>query len=131
MRKPAKCRSCNLNYSLTGKAGKHYIVDAEIFCPLCKVAGKSILHGPDEYLCGDTLECNICHNYILYTDNGGFNIWKDEIYLPEDYCLIRSVENCETILLIKEETAFVVPAIIQFDSGEALLQKLKILVLFS
>jgi len=137
MRKPGKCRSCNLNYELTNKVGRHQIVNADIYCLICKSSGKSAYHGSHEDLSGDSLECNNCHNYILYTIGMG-TIWKDEIYLPNNSCLIRDLEESKSHFIFNDVAwdsgkfySIEIPGILQFSSIENLISKLEILSIFS
>jgi hypothetical protein len=130
MRKPSKCRSCNLNYELSGEAGKHSVVDIGMYCPLCKKVNKWIYHGQHDQLSGDALECKVCHNYILYSDGVG-TIEKDEIYFSKNYCLIRDLEKSKSYFSIDDKRIFTFPYIVIFSNPKDLFNKLKTIVVLS
>jgi hypothetical protein len=127
--KYTNCRSCALNYSLTYKDGPHIIVNKKIKCIICGITGQNVSHSNNEDLEGDALECNNCHNYILYYDKEN-NLWKDEIYLPEDYLLMRTYEDNESWFAINDKSIATFPYIVQFTNPKELFDKLKKLVIF-
>ena len=118
------CRSCGINFSLTGNRGKHKLVDVGIFCPVCMTASKSIHHSENDDLVGDAYECSGCHNYILYTDGKG-DICKDEIYLTDEYFLIRDLEDNTSFFGKDGDKVFSSESIIQFTDVKELFHRLK------
>ena len=110
--------------------GKHSLVDAGLYCPICNYSGKSIFHGEHDSLSGISLECKNCNNYILYGSLIG-TIWKDEIYLDNNYCLIRDMEVFKSYFTINEKTVYKFDHIVQFTNSKDLFNKLKAVVLFS
>jgi len=131
MRKPTKCRSCNINYELTGLTGRHEIIKADKACPLCGVSEKIVLHYGHEGLSGEAIECHSCHNYIRYTNGTPEAIWKDEIYLSPNYLLLRSYEDNTSTYFQNNKIIFETNNIIQFTSLDNLIEKLKTIVVFS
>jgi hypothetical protein len=125
----ASCRSCSLNYGLTMKTGSHELIDVGMFCPLCKFSGQSICHGEHDSLRGTSFECNQCHNYIMYFDNG--LLIKDELYFEKGLGLIRDIEDCVSCLLVYNDLAIVIPGLIDASDPVKLFLKLKTYLVFS
>ncbi len=135
MRKPGKCRSCNIAYELTYKTGRHRLVDIGLICLVCNYAGKSLYHGQHEDLHGDTFECNSCNKYILYTDGAG-TIWKDEIYFSDKEYLIREIDhqlsdNKSECLYIYNGKTIRLPMLTEWTSIADLYSKLEVFQTFS
>lgn len=124
-----KCRSCVTNIELTGDAGEHKLIDMGMYCFVCQRPEISIHHKESKTLCGESLECNSCNNYILYYEDD--IITKDEIYLDNDYLLIRNIKYNDSVIFIKDEEIITVPNIIQCNGADKLFAKLKLLVVFS
>jgi hypothetical protein len=135
MRKPTKCRSCNISYELTGKTGRHHLVDVSLICLVCGFNGKSVYHGAHEELHGESFECSSCHNYILYSDGNGC-IWKDEIFFPNEDFLIRQIdyhlvgrsEACSLFSFNKK--LITLPLLTEWASISELYSKLELLATF-
>ena len=126
----SKCRSCQIARDQYLPTGKHEIVNAGLYCPLCNCSGKSIFHGEHEKLSGVSLECFYCNNYIIYASLMG-TIWKDEIYLDRDYSLIRDMESFQSFVCINDDLIYTLDHIVQFTNPKDLFNKLKTMVLFS
>jgi len=124
------CRSCRINYSLVGDTGKHKLIDAGMFCPMCKFNGKSIHHINDQGLTGHSLECYGCNNYIMYFE--GDLIVKDELYFDHSFCLIRDLEDEVSCLLSNDEVVIMVmPGLLDASDPAKLFRKLKTYIVFS
>ena len=122
--KDPKCRSCKFNIEECGLPGFHQVGETGLFCPLCHYAGNSTFHdfeGDITGLSGAAIECNNCHDYIIYSD--GINIDKDESYIGKDYCLIR-YPNDKSYFLYKKYKSIVLPGILHFESLNDLKEKL-------
>lgn len=130
MRKPTRCRSCNYNYSFVGRTSRHQILKADYLCLVCGKQEKIALHEGDE-LSGEAVECHSCHNYIRYTNGSPEAIWKDEIFLPNDFLLIRNYEKKESFIFKNNKEAYSIPKIIEFTNINHLFIKLKTLIIFS
>lgn len=138
MKRITSCKSCQINDELIGRVGSHKLEDINLFCPICKFVGKNIIHDEEE-LVGASHECRNCHRYILYSDGDG-KIYKDEIYFPDDYYLIRDLDDHTANLYkisgrdhsyssVKEILSF--DHIIMFDDADELFRRLKNLIIFS
>lgn len=124
-----RCRSCEIdaeNYTIDAFCG---ISDFEMPCPLCGYVGQRILHSSKSYD-GYSLECRNCNDYILYFD-GQNQIYKDEIYLSDNECLIRDVEHGESAFhIFNEFKNYSFNGIIQFNDLASLKEKLKRFLIF-
>lgn len=119
-----KCRSCEIDRSMyVSKLRYHTLLDVGLYCPLCNFSGTSIYHPENNELAGNSIECINCHNYIIYDSKG--TILKDEIYFPNNNCLIRSLENLQSYYLINDKNTITFPHIVQFTDYGTLLFKLK------
>lgn len=125
-----KCRSCEINLQLTRDTGHHELVNAGMYCLLCKKLVESLHHGQHDELSGESLECINCNDYIIYYDHNGL-IWKDEIYLDKDFLLIRSIEYSKSTILIGDKEVAELPTVIQFTDAKNLFNKLKTIVVLS
>jgi hypothetical protein len=126
----AICRSCDMDKSkhLSGPM-RHRLVDVGLICPMCNHDGEWSSHLHDE-LWGDSLECIICHNYILYVSPEN-QIWKDEIYLSKGRYLIRNLEHNTSTLYANATEICEVEHIMQFESPLQLENKIQTMVVFS
>lgn len=125
------CRSCSINENLVGIAGEHSLVDTGVFCMVCQKVCKSIHHPEGDDLYGDSYECNECHDYILYTDAKG-TLYKDEIYLDNNYSFIRNIEENESYFLINEEVVYCFKdTLLIYNDAKSLFKKLKTLLVLS
>lgn len=133
MRKPTKCKSCNINYELTGKTGKHQLINCGLVCKVCLSKDKVAFHGGHEGLFGEALECRTCHNYILYTNGSLDAVWKDEIYIPSasgNIFVMRDYEDSTTFISINSIKVTKLKQIIEFKSMDDLVDKVKMITLF-
>lgn len=133
MRKKVICRSCELQYKELRRRTQHKLVNVGFYCPLCHYTGKCYSH-TDDALWGDALECKSCHDYILYlSPKREFD--KDEIYLPNDLTVIRYFSITDTTVFSSrkgyDETICSVNRILQFESKENLIQKVRTMITFS
>lgn len=89
----------------------------------------TIYHPEIDDLYGDSLGCKVCYNYIRYHHDG--NMWKDEIYFDNDWCLIRDFSLSKSRFFINNKETYIFPNIVEFTSVEKLFNKLKMVVVFS
>ena|SRR5271166_1206826 len=123
-----KCRSCTMDYG-NDTHTRHRLIDAGLLCPLCNYRGKWCSH-INEDLWGDSLECKKCHDYILYVSPDN-QIWKDEIYLPQDRYLIRHLETNTSSLFVGLKEITTLDYIVQFQTLRQLINRIQTIVVFS
>ncbi len=132
MKNKVSCRACQIENDLLARYDRthnqHELVDVGIYCLVCKFSGAFSLHIEKDLL-GESWCCTNCNNYILYTDKN--QIWKDEIYFPDEISLIRNLEENESTIGSSYKEIVTINSMVSFDSIEALQKKLKTLVLFS
>lgn len=124
----AICRSCDHHETWGGK--KYHIVFGDPFhCLVCEKETKALYHEDDDFF-GMAVECDECHNYILYITPEKV-VWKDEIYI-KDLCLIRNNEdNITSLIGANDREISSVDGIIQFKSISDLKKRIKTMMVFS
>ena len=134
------CRTCywaqtydialnNLPQFNHGKVA-HRLIDLEMFCPLCQKTTETLQHNtPSFYEWLYTLQCVNCNNYILYIKDNSI-IQRDELYLAEDYIVVRFPSN-ESWIFKKDKHIVDVPFILECKGKDAFTSKIKSLILYS
>lgn len=129
------CRSCTLakeDFCSTS----HALLEAEFVCLLCGHTGMGYVHRSEE-LYGVSIDCPMCRNFILYTNDDGIP-YKDECYLEKPKTLvIRNFEHNTTSIVFRgdmsyqDKTLIGIEGILKIESLSQLTDKVKTMVVFS